>query len=298
MSIDKSRSSHGFSSTDFSSSGFSSLKLISRRANPNGTLITLGDCQIGSDDLFIAAGPCAVESREQLGVIATLLQQCGIRFLRGGAFKPRTSPYSFQGLKYDGLDILKDVAAAHGVYVITEAKDVESLDAVARYADVVQIGARNMQNYSLLEAAARIPKPILLKRGFAATIEEFLLAAEYIALNGNPNIILCERGIRTFEPFTRFTLDLSAVAILKDVSHLPIIVDPSHGVGLSEYVMPMSRAAIAAGADGLIIEVHPSPKDALSDGRQSLSPEQFQLLLLELAPIAHAVGKRMPTIVG
>lgn len=273
-------------------------KLVSREVKANDTIVVVkngrgAEVRIGGDELHVIAGPCSVESEAQINEVACLLKACGAKIMRGGAFKPRTSPYAFQGLKQKGLELLKNAAEKTGLLVVTEVKDAESLPAVADHSDILQIGARNMQNFSLLEAIARYDKPVLLKRGLAATIEEFLMAAEYIVSNGNPNVILCERGIRTFETHTRNTLDLSCVPVIQHLSHLPIIVDPSHGVGAWEYVAPMSKAAIACGANGLMIEVHPNPAEALSDGPQSLKPKKFIQLLRDLKPIAEAVGKRL-----
>ncbi|MGB9814212.1 MAG: 3-deoxy-7-phosphoheptulonate synthase [Thermovenabulum sp.] len=268
-------------------------KLASRTFRPEPTVIKVGDVLIGSDEFVIMAGPCAVESREQLLEAAEIVKKCGAKVLRGGAFKPRTSPYSFQGLGEEGLKILAEARERTGLPVVTEVISTEAVEMVAEYADILQIGARNMQNFQLLKAVGRTEKPVLLKRGISATIEEWLNAAEYIMNEGNFKVILCERGIRTFEPMTRNTLDLSAVPIIKHISHLPVIVDPSHGTGHWRWVTPMSRAALAAGADGLIIEVHPNPQEALSDGPQSLKPENFMLLCEELKKIAPIVGRRI-----
>lgn len=268
-------------------------KLASRTFRPEPTVIKVGNVLIGSDEFVIMAGPCAVESREQLLEAAEIVKKCGAKVLRGGAFKPRTSPYSFQGLGEEGLKILAEARERTGLPVVTEVISTEAVEMVAEYADILQIGARNMQNFQLLKAVGRTEKPVLLKRGISATIEEWLNAAEYIMNEGNFKVILCERGIRTFEPMTRNTLDLSAVPIIKYISHLPVIVDPSHGTGHWRWVTPMSRAALAAGADGLIIEVHPNPQEALSDGPQSLKPENFMLLCEELKKIAPIVGRRI-----
>ncbi len=238
------------------------------------------------------AGPCSVESKSQIMETAEFVKSQGAKVLRGGAYKPRTSPYSFQGLKEEGLKYLREAAEKFGLSVVTEVKDTETVPLVSDYSDMLQIGARNMHNFSLLEAVGRTKKPILLKRGLAATIEEWLMAAEYIASQGNYNIALCERGIRTFETYTRNTLDLNAVPLVKHLSHLPIIVDPSHGTGSWELVTPMALAAIAAGADGLLVEVHPHPEKALSDGRQSLRPDKFAELTEKLRKIAPAFNKR------
>ncbi len=257
-------------------------KLVSRETHPESTIITIGDVEIGGGKPVIMAGPCAVESEEQALTIARLVKRYGARVFRGGAFKPRTSPYSFQGLGEEGLKILDRVRRETGLLIVTEATDHTNISIVEKYADIIQIGARNMQNYSLLRQAGHVSKPILLKRGLAATIEELLMSAEYIISEGNTQVILCERGIRTFADNTRNTLDLSAILSIKEVSHLPIIVDPSHAAGLREYVIPLSRGAIAVGADGLLVEVHHDPPHALSDGMQSLYPEQFGELMKEI----------------
>ncbi len=257
-------------------------KLVSRETHPESTIIVVGDVKIGGSKPVIMAGPCAVESEEQTLTIARLVKKYGALILRGGAFKPRTSPYSFQGLGEEGLKILERVREETGLLIVTEATDHTNINIVEKYADIIQIGARNMQNYSLLRRAGNVSKPILLKRGFAATIDELLMSAEYIMSEGNTQVILCERGIRTFSDNTRNTLDLSAIPSIKEVSHLPIVVDPSHAAGLREYVIPLSKGAIAVGADGLLVEVHHDPLHALSDGRQSLYPEQFQELMEEI----------------
>jgi 3-deoxy-7-phosphoheptulonate synthase len=244
------------------------------------------DATIGGDEVAIMAGPCAVESRDQAMATAEAVARCGARFFRGGAYKPRTSPYSFQGMAEDGLKILAEIRERFGLLIVTEAVDNESLELVEAYADIVQIGARNMQNFSLLKRAGKARKPVLLKRGMSATVEEFLMAAEYIMSEGNYNVVLCERGVRTFADHTRNTLDLSVVPAVQRLSHLPIIVDPSHGTGKRNKVTPLSRAAVAVGADGLIIEVHPDPDRALSDGKQSLYPDQFGQLMNEVRQIA------------
>jgi 3-deoxy-7-phosphoheptulonate synthase len=260
-------------------------KLVSTETHPQPTMITVGSVRIGGGEPVIMAGPCAVESEDQALTIARLVKQSGAHFFRGGAFKPRTSPYSFQGLGEEGLTIMKKVREETGLYIITEATDHTNIDMVDEYADIIQIGARNMQNYSLLRRAGQLSTPVLLKRSFAATIDELLMAAEYIMSEGNTQIILCERGIRTFSDSTRNTLDLSAVLSIKEVSHLPVIVDPSHATGKREFVIPLSKAAIAVGADGILVEVHHDPMKALSDGRQSLYPEQFTQLMKEIASI-------------
>ncbi len=254
-------------------------KLVSRETQPEPTVITIGDIKIGGTEPVIMAGPCAVESEEQALTIAHLVKKHGAQVFRGGAYKPRTSPYSFQGLGEDGLKILDKVRKETGLLIVTEAIDHVNIDIVEQYTDIIQIGARNMQNYSLLRRAGQASKPILLKRGFASTIEELLMSAEYIVSEGNTQIILCERGIRTFADNTRNTLDLSAIPSIKEVSHLPIVVDPSHAAGRREYVIPLSKAAIAVGADGILVEVHHDPLHALSDGMQSLYPGQFAELV-------------------
>ena len=266
-------------------------KLVGRDAKPENSEIRVGEETIGGKELAIIAGPCSVENWEQLLQTARAVKQAGAKFLRGGAFKPRTSPYSFQGMKEEGLVLLREARAETRLKIVTEVKDVLTLAAVSEVADVVQIGARNMTNFSLLEAVGDLRKPVLLKRGISATIEELLMAAEYILARGNLNVVLCERGIRTFEPYTRNTLDLNAVPVVKRLSHLPIIVDPSHGIGMWEGVTPMALAGIAAGADGLIIEVHTNPEDALSDGYQSLKPERFRQLMEKIRQIAPVVNR-------
>jgi 3-deoxy-7-phosphoheptulonate synthase len=268
-------------------------KLVGREARPENSVIRVGNALIGGPELAIMAGPCSVESREQIVAAARSVRSAGAQFLRGGAFKPRSSPYSFQGMKEEGLVLLREAREKTGLAIVTEVKDTGTLPAVAEVADVLQIGARNMSNFSLLEAVGELRKPVLLKRGIAATIEELLMAAEYIASRGNLEIILCERGIRTFETATRNTLDLNAVPVLKRLSHLPIIVDPSHGVGMWEAVPAMSMAAIAAGADGLMIEVHPDPAAALSDGAQSLKPSRFTRLMNDIRRLAPVVGRTL-----
>jgi 3-deoxy-7-phosphoheptulonate synthase len=256
-------------------------------------VIDLGGVSIGGEGIVVMAGPCAVESPEQIRTIAAAVARAGARVLRGGAFKPRTSPYSFQGLGEEGLELLREAADEHGMLVVTEAMDPTQVGVVSRYADIIQIGARNMQNFNLLREAGRAEVPVLLKRGFSATIKELLMAAEYIMSEGNERVILCERGIRTFSDFTRFTLDLAAVPVLKRETHLPVIVDPSHATGRRDMVIPLARAAIAAGADGVMVEVHHRPEEALSDGPQALVPDQFAQLMRELAPIAHTIGRRI-----
>ncbi len=262
-------------------------KLVSRETHPESSVISIGNVKIGAGEPVIMAGPCAVESEEQALTIASFVKKHGAHVFRGGAFKPRTSPYSFQGLGEKGLKILEKVRRETGLLIVTEATDNENLTAVEKYADIIQIGARNMQNYSLLRLAGQVSRPILLKRGFAATIDEWLMAAEYIMSEGNTRVILCERGIRTFSDNTRNTLDLSAIPSIKEASHLPIIVDPSHAAGRRDYVIPLSRGAIAVGADGLIIEVHHDPAHALSDGMQSLYLQQFEQLMKEIERLKH-----------
>jgi 3-deoxy-7-phosphoheptulonate synthase len=269
------------------------FKRASREFHPQDTLVSVNGLVIGGNKLVVMAGPCAVESREQMLEAAWAVKEAGGTILRGGAFKPRTSPYSFQGLGVEGLRILGQVRAEVGLPVVTEVMDPELVPLVSTYAGVLQIGARNMQNFALLHAVGEAQRPVLLKRGMMSTIEELLMAAEYILSHGNDRIILCERGIRTFETYTRNTIDISAVPVLKQLTHLPVIVDPSHGTGRRELVEPVSRAAIAAGADGLMIEVHPHPEKALSDGAQSLKPEQFSALMQNLCPIAAAVGRKL-----
>ena len=269
----------------------SGYKLASRQFKPENSVIDVDGVQIGGNKLVVMAGPCAVESREQLLESAAIVKQAGATFLRGGAYKPRTSPYSFQGLEEQGLKFLAEAREVTGLKIVTEVVDPQSVAVVAEYADVLQIGARNMQNFQLLKTVGRAGKPVLLKRGIAATIEEWLNAAEYVMNEGNYKVMLCERGIRTFETATRNTLDLSAVAVLKNACHLPIIVDPSHGTGHWKLVRPMARAAVAAGADGLMIEVHPKPDEAMSDGMQSLTPENFTTLMTEIDGIAKVMGR-------
>ncbi|HWJ03214.1 MAG TPA: 3-deoxy-7-phosphoheptulonate synthase, partial [Verrucomicrobiae bacterium] len=250
-----------------------------------------GTVQIGGPQVVIMAGPCAVESREQLLSIALMLREMGANILRGGAFKPRTSPYSFRGLAEEGLKLLAEARDATGLPVVTEVMDARDVELVARYGDMLQIGSRNMQNFSLLHEAGESGKPILLKRGLSATLEEWLMAAEYILATGNNQVVLCERGIRTFETWTRNTVDITAIPAVKELSHLPVILDPSHGTGRWKMVPPVAKAGVAAGADGLLIEVHPEPECALSDGPQSLTPENFGRLMQDLRPLAQAVGR-------
>ncbi|MEW5873554.1 MAG: 3-deoxy-7-phosphoheptulonate synthase [Candidatus Zixiibacteriota bacterium] len=268
-------------------------KLVSREFHEQDTLVDVNGVKVGGDHFVIMAGPCAVESAEQIDDIAGRLKSSGAHILRGGAFKPRTSPYSFQGMGEKGLQILAEAGKRHGLPTVTEAIDNESLDLVARYADMIQIGARNMQNFSLLRHAGRSRKPVLLKRGMSATLEELLMAAEYIVNEGNPNVVLCERGVRTFANHTRNTLDLSAIPFVQRASHLPIIADPSHGTGRRDKVIPLSCASVAVGADGLMVEVHPHPDSALSDGSQSLFPDQFAELMKRVSDIAKVVGRHL-----
>lgn len=256
-----------------------SYKLASREFHPRSSVVDVAGVKIGDGTPVVMSGPCAVESREQLFEAADIVKKAGAQFLRGGAYKPRTSPYSFQGLEEQGLKFLVEARERTGLRVVTEVTTVEAVDRVAAYADMLQVGARNMQNFGLLKAVGKSGKPVLLKRGLAATLDEWLNAAEYIMNEGNPDVVLCERGIRTYETYTRNTLDLSAVAAVKHLSHLPIIVDPSHGTGKWRMVQPMAYAAIAAGADGLMIEMHPNPAKALSDGPQSLTPEHFERVM-------------------
>jgi 3-deoxy-7-phosphoheptulonate synthase len=273
-------------------------KLVSRDVKEENTVIRFSGtaATLGGQGLAIIAGPCAIESREQAFTVAERVHRAGAQFLRGGAYKPRTSPYSFQGLGEEGLRIMADIRQQFGMKIITEAIDHESLDLVEEYADVIQIGARNMQNFSLLKRAGRSRKPVLLKRGMSATLEEFLMAAEYILSEGNYNVALCERGVRTFADHTRNTLDLSLIPAVQRLSHLPIVVDPSHGTGKRNKVTPLSRAAVAVGADGLIVEVHHKPDEALSDGPQSLFPDQFDELMVQVRQIAAVVGRTVPEI--
>lgn len=268
-------------------------KMVSRDLHPENSIVNVGDVPVGGKRFVIIAGPCAVESREQMLATAQAVKKAGAHCLRGGAFKPRSSPYSFQGLGVEGLRILKDSSEQTGLPAVTEVVEAEDVPTVEQYASAFQVGARNMQNFRLLTKLGQCKKPIILKRGMAATVEDLLLAAEYIVAEGNPNVILCERGIRTFETATRNTLDLSAIPHIKAKSHLPIIVDPSHGTGIRDYVAPMAKAAAACGADGILIEVHVNPKEALSDGQQSLYPEQFDRLMGELRPFVEAAGREL-----
>ncbi len=268
-------------------------KLASRAFRPDGTIVTAGNVTIGASEVIVMAGPCAAETEAQVEATAAAVKRAGAKVLRGGAFKPRSSPYAFQGLGEDGLRMLRSAADRHGLKLVSEVMDVSQIDLVGRYADVLQVGARNMQNFTLLRELGRARTPVLLKRGISATIEEWLLSAEYVLSGGNGAVVLCERGIRTFESYTRNTLDLSAIPVVKKLSHLPIVVDPSHGTGRRDKVVPMARAAVAAGADGLLVEVHTDPDHALSDGAQSLDPAQFDRLMAELRIIAPAIGRRI-----
>ena len=268
-------------------------KLVGREMKPDDTIIDFGDTTIGEDILTVIAGPCSVESRDQIFDVAGSLKELGIKFLRAGAYKPRSSPYSFQGLKEKGIEYLAEVKKEFGMKIVTEVKDAETLPLISKVADIVQVGARNMQNFSLLEEVGKISNPVLLKRGLAAKMEDLLMSAEYILSQGNYNVILCERGIRTFETHTRNTLDLNIVPAIKKHSHLPIIVDPSHGVGIWDKVTPMAMAAVACGANGLMIEVHPHPGEALSDGFQSLTINNFKILLEKIEKIATVVNKKI-----
>ena len=271
----------------------SRFKLVTKSEEMEATRVRVGAHEIGGDKVIIIAGPCSVESREQLLEAASVVKEAGAHMIRGGAFKPRTLPYSFQGLEEEGLKILAEARDLTGLPVVTEVVAPGDVELVESYADILQIGARNMQNYPLLKRVGKAGKPVLLKRALSATIEEWLGAAEYILAGGNGDVILCERGIRSYGKLTRFTLDLAAVPILKEVSHLPVVVDPSHSTGIRSLVKPMSKAAVAAGADGLIVEVHPNPEEALCDGAQSLRPEDFEALMRELGPVARSVGRRL-----
>jgi 3-deoxy-7-phosphoheptulonate synthase len=266
-------------------------KLASRAWRPQGTILEIGKIKIGGPGVVIMAGPCSVETRDQIDRIAELVAEAGAQVIRGGAFKPRSSPYSFQGLGEEGLQLLREAADRNGLLVVSEVMDTSQVGLVAQYSDLLQVGARNMQNFFMLRELGKVDKPVLLKRGISATIEEWLLSAEYILSGGNYKVVLCERGIRTFESYTRNTLDISAIPVIHKLSHLPILADPSHGTGRRDKVAPMARAAVAAGADGLLIEVHHDPDHALSDGAQSLTPEQFRELMGQLRMIAPAVGR-------
>ena len=266
-------------------------KLASRTFKPDNTVITIGDLRIGGDEVIVMAGPCSAENENQVEAAAAAVKRAGAKVLRGGAFKPRSSPYSFQGLGEEGLRMLRAAADRHTLQLVSEIMDISQLEMMDRYADILQVGARNMQNFHLLRELGRSKKPILLKRGISATIEEWLLSAEYILAGGNMNVMLCERGIRTFESYTRNTFDISAIPVVQKLSHLPVLADPSHGTGKRDKVAPMARAAVAAGCDGLLIEVHADPDPALSDGAQSLFPSQFDRLMAELRIIAPAIGR-------
>jgi 3-deoxy-7-phosphoheptulonate synthase len=268
-------------------------KLVSREVKPDDTRVRIGDVEVGGEGLVVVAGPCAVESTEQTLRVAREVKKAGAHLLRGGAFKPRTSPYAFQGLGKEGLEILAHAREETGLPVVTEALDGEGVDLVERYADAIQIGARNMQNFPLLKRAGRSKKPVILKRGMSATLEEFLMSAEYILAEGNYQVVLCERGVRTFSDFSRNTLDLAVVPAVKRLSHLPILVDPSHGTGRRDKVAPLSRAAAAVGADGVMVEVHHDPDAALSDGPQSITPDMFAELMTDLRQIAPVIGRRL-----
>ncbi len=267
------------------------FKLVSREVREEDTVLDIGGALVGGKAIAIMAGPCSVESKEQILETAHAVKKAGASFLRGGAYKPRTSPYEFQGMREEGLKLLALAREQTGLRVVTEVMSTEAVPLVADYADVLQVGARNMQNYALLERLGQIQKPVMLKRGLAATIKEWLMAAEYIVAKGNPRVILCERGIRTFEPMTRNTLDINAVPVLKSLTHLPVIVDPSHGIGIRKHVPAIARAGIAAGADGIIVEVHPRPEKALSDGHQSLTPAEFEGLMRQVRVIATAIER-------
>ena len=269
----------------------SPYKLASRGFKPGGTVVKIRDVEIGGDEVTVMAGPCSVETRDQIECIAEIVARHGAKVIRGGAFKPRTSPYSFQGMGEEGLKLMRQAADRNGLLVVSEVMDQTQIPVLSAYSDILQVGARNMQNYNLLRELGQIRKPILLKRGISATIEELLLSAEYILSGGNYDVILCERGIRTFENATRNTMDISAIPVVKSLSHLPIVADPSHGTGRRDKVLPMARAAVAAGADGLLVEVHHDPDHALSDGAQSLKPQQFAELMEQLRIIAPAVGR-------
>jgi 3-deoxy-7-phosphoheptulonate synthase len=269
-------------------------KLASRQFRPEGTIVNLGrGVTIGGNDIVIMAGPCSVESRDQINAVAESVAKSGAKILRAGAFKPRTSPYAFQGMGEEGLKLMKEAAEKTGLFTVSEVMDPSQIQMMSGYVDIFQVGARNMQNYHLLRALGEVRKPVLLKRGMSATMEELLLSAEYILSGGNYDVILCERGIRTFETYTRNTFDIAAIPVIKKLSHLPMIGDPSHGTGRRDKVVPMARAAVAAGADGLIIEVHNDPDHALSDGAQSLDPPQFEQLMKELRMIAPAIGRKI-----
>lgn len=272
------------------------FKLASRSFKKDDTLINIKNKLIGGNEVNVIAGPCSVESEEQIMIIAELVKQSGVKILRGGAFKPRSSPYSFQGLGEEGLKLLRKAGDEFGLLVITEVLDNSMIDLVYKYTDIFQVGARNMQNYSLLKELGSAKKPVMLKRGLSATVEDWLMSAEYILSNGNPDVFLCERGIRTFETYTRNTFDISAIPVVHKRSHLPVFADPSHATGLRDKVIPMARAAIAAGADGLMVEVHHDPEKALSDGPQALLPEQFLDMMNQIRLIADVIGRKIPSV--
>jgi len=267
------------------------FKLASRDFHPDGSVVRINGIVIGGQKVVVMAGPCAVESRQQLMETAAAVKAAGAHILRGGAFKPRTSPYSFQGLGLKGLELLREARDAFNLPVVTEVMSPQDVPLIAQYADILQVGARNMQNFALLSAVGTLQKPVLLKRGMMSTVEELLMAAEYILSHGNSQVMLCERGIRTFEPSTRNTFDINAIPVLKSLTHLPVIADPSHGTGKWELVTPVARAAVAAGADGLIVEVHPNPAKALSDGAQSLKPDRFAAMMADVRRVAQAIGR-------
>jgi 3-deoxy-7-phosphoheptulonate synthase len=269
----------------------SAYKLASRHFKPAGTIVKLGGVEIGGPKVITMAGPCSIETEEQIEISAAIVAEAGAQVIRGGAFKPRSSPYSFQGLGEAGLKLIRAAAGRHGLLVVSEVMDAVQIPLLVEYSDILQVGARNMQNFNLLRELGKVRKPVLLKRGIAATIEELLLSAEYIMSGGNYEVILCERGIRTFETSTRNTMDISAIPVLKRLTHLPVIADPSHGTGKRDYVLSMARAAVAAGADGLLVEVHPDPDHAASDGAQTLRPEQFSEMMSQVRAIAAAIGR-------
>ena len=273
--------------------GNTALRLTGRNAKPNGTIVDVNGTRIGGREFIVMAGPCAVENREQLLTTARIVQEYGARILRGGAFKPRSSPYSFQGLGEEGLQLLSEARAATGLPVVTEVMDTRQVELVSQYADILQVGSRNMNNFPLLKEVGKADKPVLFKRGMMATVDEYLMAAEYILSHGNENVILCERGIRTFETSTRNTLDLSAVLLLKRLTHLPVCVDPSHGTGVRWMVPEMAKAALVVGADAILVEVHYQPETALCDGEQSLYPEDFARMMAELEKIGSVVGRKV-----
>ena len=271
----------------------SPYKLASRHFRPGGTVLKIRDVEIGGDRIVVMAGPCSVENRDQIQRAAEIVARGGAKVIRGGAFKPRSSPYSFQGLGESGLQMMREAADLHGLLVVSEVMDQTQIPLLAAYADILQVGARNMQNFNLLRELGKLRKPVLLKRGISATIEELLLSAEYVLSGGNYEVVLCERGIRTFETSTRNTMDISAIPVVKKLSHLPILADPSHGTGWRDKVLPMARAAVAAGADGLLVEVHHDPDHALSDGAQTLLPDQFAEMMDQVGKIAAAVGRSL-----